>query len=48
MELLVVQKRPGVGALVSRMVTKTLTADDEAVLNELRPDREFGGVEKLK
>ncbi len=39
---------PGVGALVSRMVTKTLTADDEVVLQELRPDREFAGVEKLK
>jgi sarcosine oxidase subunit beta len=39
---------PGVGALVSRMVTKALTADDEAILHELRPDREFGGVEKLK
>ncbi|MRR11921.1 FAD-binding oxidoreductase, partial [bacterium] len=39
---------PGVGALVSRMVTKALTADDEVVLQELRPDREFAGVEKLK
>ncbi len=39
---------PGVGALVSRMVTKTLTAEDEGVLHELRPEREFGGVEKLK
>jgi sarcosine oxidase subunit beta len=39
---------PGVGALVSRMVTKTLTADDESILYELRPGREFGGVEKLK
>jgi len=39
---------PGVGALVSRMVTKTLTAEDESVLHELRPGREFGGVEKLK
>ncbi|MBK9089511.1 MAG: FAD-binding oxidoreductase [Holophagales bacterium] len=39
---------PGVGALVSRMVTKTLTAEDEGVLHELRPGREFGGVEKLK
>lgn len=39
---------PGVGALVSRMVTKTLTESDEAILQELRPGREFGGVEKLK
>ncbi|MBK8598619.1 MAG: FAD-binding oxidoreductase [Holophagales bacterium] len=39
---------PGVGALVSRMVTKTLTTEDEGVLHELRPGREFGGVEKLK
>ncbi len=39
---------PGVGALVSRMVTNTLSADDEAILHELRPDREFAGVEKLK
>ena len=39
---------PGVGALVSRMVTKTLTAEDESILHELRPGREFGGVEKLK
>ena len=39
---------PGVGALVSRMVTKTQTADDEAILHELRPGREFAGVEKLK
>lgn len=39
---------PGVGALVSRLVTKTLTAEDEGVLHELRPGREFGGVEKLK
>lgn len=39
---------PGVGALVSRMVTRTLTAEDEGVLHELRPEREFGGTEKLK
>lgn len=39
---------PGVGALVSRLVTKTLSAEDEAILQELRPGREFGGVEKLK
>ena len=39
---------PGVGALVSRMVTETTTPEDAAVLHELRPDREFAGVEKLK
>jgi len=39
---------PGVGALLSRMVTDTLTAEDEAILHELRPDREFAGVEALK
>lgn len=39
---------PGVGALVSRMVTETTTPEDAAVLYELRPDREFAGVEKLK
>ncbi|MHB1044430.1 MAG: NAD(P)/FAD-dependent oxidoreductase [Thermoanaerobaculia bacterium] len=39
---------PGVGALVARMVTETTTEEDAAVLHELRPDREFAGVEKLK
>ncbi|MBK9374237.1 MAG: FAD-binding oxidoreductase [Holophagales bacterium] len=39
---------PGVGALVSRIVTKTLTDEDGEILHELRPGREFGGVEKLK
>lgn len=39
---------PGVGALLSRMVTETTTPEDAAVLHELRPDREFAGVEKLK
>lgn len=39
---------PGVGALVSRMVTETTTPEDAAVLHELRPDRAFAGVEKLK
>ncbi len=39
---------PGVGALVSRMVTETTTPEDAAVLYELRPDREFAGAEKLK
>ena len=39
---------PGVGALLARMVTETTTPEDAAVLHELRPDREFAGVEKLK
>ncbi len=39
---------PGVGALVSRLVTKTLGPDDEEILRELRPDREFAGAEALK
>ena len=38
----------GVGALVSRLVTKTLAGTDEAILHELRPDREFAGTEALK
>lgn len=39
---------PGVGALVARMVTETTTEEDAAILHELRPGREFAGVEKLK
>ncbi len=39
---------PGVGALVARLVTNTLTKDDEEILHELRPDREFAGTEALK
>jgi hypothetical protein len=39
---------PGVGALVARMVTETTTGEDAAILHELRPEREFAGVEKLK
>lgn len=39
---------PGVGSLVARLVTDRLTADDRATLEELRPDRVFGGVEALK
>ena len=39
---------PGVGALVARMVTETTTEEDAAILHELRPEREFAGVEKLK
>jgi len=39
---------PGVGALVARLVTNTLAKDDDAILHELRPDREFAGTEALK
>ena len=39
---------PGVGALVARLVTRTTTPSDEEILQELRPDREFGGEEALK
>ncbi len=39
---------PGVGALLSRMVTNTLSQDDDEILHELRPDREFAGAEALK
>ncbi len=39
---------PGVGALVARLVAGTLTADDHAILHELRHDRVFEGTEALK
>ena len=39
---------PGVGALLARMVQRTITPEDEEVLEELSPYREFGGGEKLK
>jgi len=39
---------PGVGALVSRMVTRTTTPADDEILEEVRPDRNFGGQEALK
>ncbi len=39
---------PGVGVLLSRLVTGTLTPEDKEVLEELSPYREFGGEEKLK
>ncbi|HCF61231.1 MAG TPA: sulfurtransferase [Myxococcales bacterium] len=39
---------PGVGALVSRMVTGKLSGADGEVLKELAPGREFGGTEALK
>jgi sarcosine oxidase subunit beta len=39
---------PGVGALLARMVQDTLTPEDEDILEEQSPYREFGGEEKLK
>ena len=38
----------GVGELVARMVTRTGTADDDVILGEFSPYREFKGMEKLK
>ena len=38
---------PGVGSLMARVVSGTETAEDRAVLEELKPDRVFGGGEKL-
>ncbi len=39
---------PGVGAVLSRTVRGVASPDDLAILEELRPDREFGGEEALK
>jgi sarcosine oxidase subunit beta len=39
---------PGVGLLLTRLVTGQLTDNDREVLDELRPDREFRGDEALK
>ncbi|MBN1179784.1 MAG: FAD-binding oxidoreductase [Anaerolineae bacterium] len=39
---------PGIGALLTALVTDTLTPDDQAILKELNPYREFGGEERLK
>jgi sarcosine oxidase subunit beta len=39
---------PGVGAVLSRAVRGAASAEDAAILEELRPDREFGGDEALK
>ena len=39
---------PGVGILLTRLVQHALTPQDEEVLEELSPYREFGGEEKLK
>jgi sarcosine oxidase subunit beta len=38
----------GVGELAARMVTGTATAEDEIILGEFSPYREFKGMEKLK
>jgi len=39
---------PGVGKLLTRMLTKAEHPADAATLHELRPGRAFGGVEALK
>jgi len=39
---------PGVGALLARMIQGTMTPEDEEVLTELSPYRDFGAEEKLK
>lgn len=39
---------PGVGALLSRMVRGAPEPEDEPILQELRPDREFAREEALK
>jgi sarcosine oxidase subunit beta len=38
----------GVGELAARLVTQTTTDDDEIILREFSPYREFKGMEKLK
>jgi len=38
----------GVGEIVSRLITGTTTENDEIILNEFSPYREFKGMEKLK
>jgi len=37
-----------VGELAARLVTQTTTDDDEIILREFSPYREFKGMEKLK
>ncbi len=39
---------PGIGELVSRMITRETTPDDQTTLEEFSPYREFGGTEALK
>ncbi len=38
----------GVGEIVARLITATTTANDEIILKEFSPYREFKGMEKLK
>jgi sarcosine oxidase subunit beta len=39
---------PGVGRLLTRMLTHAETADDAVTLAELMPKRAFAGAEALK
>ncbi len=39
---------PGLGALIARQLSGTATRTDKMVLTDLRPDREFKGMEALK
>jgi sarcosine oxidase subunit beta len=39
---------PGVGVLVSHLVQDSLSPEEDEVLEDLNPYREFGGEEKLK
>jgi sarcosine oxidase subunit beta len=39
---------PGMGDLLTRLVQDELTRDDEEILEELSPSRDFGGEERLK
>jgi sarcosine oxidase subunit beta len=39
---------PGVGAVLGRLVRGVASPQDQDILDELRPDREFGGEEALK
>lgn len=39
---------PGVGSLLTRMITDDLTGKDRETLEELSPYRDFGGEERLK
>ena len=39
---------PGVGSMLSRAIRGVDTPDDQSILEELGPDREFGGEEALK
>jgi len=39
---------PGLGILLSRLVQDQLTAEDRETLEEMSPERDFGGEEKLK